>query len=335
MNDTTQSLNPLIPHSLNTLIITQSPNHLITKVRFGHARRGQSLSDYALALGVVAAMMATMQPFIQRYVQAKIKDTTDDVLAISRDDLFDAGGHLFPRALRGRLTQRKGVDRREPNTGIGGGSIVADVTSMSDDNWHEQVVGGRRYPDFSVTHTTTPPEQQVYFEDVQAQFGPIVTPFRQWIRSEARKKRDARRDRQFNANVRHKDRKARRDEAERQEAERLREQLWDVAKSSAQACATSPKCRSRYEDPQKWRKFANRWNRSVGKKSPYRLDPNDPAGGFEKFYGVPLKDAASGLSDPAYRKAPDWWGQTDREDGLWKDKQAIQYPLFLFAPQQG
>ena len=290
-------------------------------------RRAQSLSDYALALGVVAAMMATMQTFIQRYVQAKIKDTTDDVLAISESDVVDTNGNLLSRAERGMKTQRAGTDVRKPNAGFidpntGQPTLVADVTSSTASLLVENVTNGRRYASGYLSGSGTPPNQRLYFKGKHQLPGDLATKTQAWFLTDEQKAKRWEKLHQRKARERQRER-------QREQEEQLRQRLWSDAKSAAHACYASRQCRKLYEDPAKWRKFANRWNRLQGKNSPYRLDPNDPTGGFEKVYGVALKDAASGWSDPAYEKPPDWWGQTDRDDGLWKDRRAVQYPLFL------
>lgn len=285
---------------------------------FRRNRCGQSLSDYALAIGVVVAMMAGMQTYIQRAIQAQIKDTTDDVLAISE---FDATNPSLDA--RGRLTQLKGIDRRQPNTGINGGSIVADVQSASVASWDEGIRSGRRIAIASASNTATPPNQQFYFEAVRSQPEGIVVSPRQWFHSEKHKQRE----REGKVHPSDADRRRMRKHPFG-EAETPEEQ-WERAKAEARACYADEQCRRRYEDPTRYRHFARQWNRRLGKSSPYRLDPDDPTAGFKKMYGVSLEDGASGWSGSKYEEAPSWWGQADASEELWRGPGVPQYPLVV------
>lgn len=110
--------------------------------------RGQSLTEYALLLGVVGLFLFTMQTFVQRYVHARVKDTTDDLLVLAPAPELSSP----IRRQRGLLTQLKGVDLRKPGTGMGGSERVLWIPTATEEvglNEFPASPGERAYHKFS------------------------------------------------------------------------------------------------------------------------------------------------------------------------------------------
>ncbi len=288
-------------------------------------RRGQSVSDYVIAVGLVGATMATMQVFIQRYVQAKIKDGTDSMMAISTQDASKPQPWAASVAIadeRGMATQRLGNDFRLPSSGFNDKpDVVAEATSTQIRNMHEQGDGTRRVID-TADHSALVTNARSRFKGqgpAPTQLG--VQPDTQkhpWFRTDARKKKDWERWQAKQAHDR--EVKARK----KYEAER-RAVAWDYAKQQARACyannekdcaiyVTAPHGKKIYltratmENPEQWAKFVKAWNKGRNSKTdPLYLDPNDPSAAWEKIYGVKYGDAGTNCEGPEYAAPPTSW----------------------------
>lgn len=266
--------------------------------------RGQSVSDYAIAVGAIALTMGAMQPFLQRMVQARIKDTADGLFTTEASDAPDFSDAVTnaERNQWGMDTQREGIDRRKAGTGLPGSDLAADFSTRVDIDLAEQTSAGRYGVAFAKTSRVT--DGEAHFEGTRP--APVQTPInpRRWFKTEEQKKEAAHR---WYENQQRK--------RERRQAEKARQQDWEALKEEARACYADPECREIFTDRQKYREFARRWNKLFGRKleqqqSPYYLDPEgDPAAAFERWYGVPLEDAESGWSGEEYAEAPDWYGK--------------------------
>ena len=279
-------------------------------------RRGQSVSDYALAVGVIAATMSVMQPFFQRFVQAKLKEGVDGLLAISEADAQTGG----------KLTQRKGNDRRREGIPDGAGAdtgVVATAPTESTRTVYEEAIGGRRV----LTSTTAKPTEststvggavhaRAFFRDVIRTPGQLLLkesgrPRSPLFVTKEEKERQARRTKR---EKHHKDLVKYHDEVSRE--------MWEYVKDQARACYANDdkRCeqtltRKIMEDPERFRRFAERYNRLRGltpKKRGY-LNPKDPAAAWAQVFDAPYADAAGGYSGPAYADPPASWF---KEDGL-------------------
>ena len=266
-------------------------------------RKGQSITDYALAIGLVAITMATMQTFIQRYVQAKIKATTDDVLALNVVDATNGG----------MLTQLEGTDVRKLNTGLAGGQVVADIQSQSHVDLTETVVGGRRVATAynNRTGVVRSPSgvwgSRLFFRGVRPMPGELTVRAGRWFTTKQQKELAAKQAQERKQRQREQERLKKQQEEQRKEA-------WEYTKEQARACYANDKktcftglTRRVMEDPKKFQKFVKRWNRGRGKNDPFRLDPNDPNAVWEKFYGVRYEDAATNWQGSEYDNVPASW----------------------------
>lgn len=88
--------------------------------------RGQAISEYGIILAVVVGAMLTMNTFIRRYVQAEMRDKTDEFLAISTDDATDTDLRT-----KGMETQRLGIDQLLPGRGINGSNTTYSASTGS------------------------------------------------------------------------------------------------------------------------------------------------------------------------------------------------------------
>lgn len=118
--------------------------------------RGQSITDYAIAISMVVVTLVTMQTFIRRYVQAEIRGKTDDLLAISDADATNPDWRG-----RGMETQRLGHETFRQDAGIGGTSTIFNATTTSNRQLTEQITGGKLRVTRDESHIRRRGDQQV------------------------------------------------------------------------------------------------------------------------------------------------------------------------------
>ncbi len=294
--------------------------------------RGQSISDYAIAVTAIAVTMGAMQPFMQRMVQARIKDTTDGMFATEAPDAPDFTSKIMnaDRNQWGMDTQRKGIDRRKAGTGLDDGNIVGDFSTAVAIELEEGVASGR----YGVTYAsnTRVSSGRAHFEGTRP--APPQSPVKMgtWFRTESQREGA----REF--------RKQRR-EHERQYGQRQqnKSQDWERIKEEARACYADPACRAIFTDQDTYRAFATTWNSRFGKtlkqqqkKNWYYLDPEgDPAAAFKAWYGVPLEGGADGWSGDAYAYRPAGFGGPIPYGPKQLRKYAQRNPIALWSATYG